>query len=131
MIWATPALLLGDSIWGEMAKFSIALLVVAPIAIALLALGAWLLSAPSDEARWSESWVRVGTNLGIGIWLVNVLSEAIALWAWFFHDRGIIPAIETDQCIALTLASLVGPGFLLSSLCLALARGMAEKGSTS
>ena len=114
----------GNLVLEAMGRFSASLLVIAPVAIALLGFGAWILSAPSDETRWSESWVRIGTNLGIGLWLVNLITEAVALWAWFIHDKTILPVGAVDRSLVIAILSMIGPGIILSSIGLSVSRAL-------
>lgn len=96
-------------------RFAAALLVIAPAALALLAFGAWILFAPSDSVRWSETWVANGAHVGLGVWLLNVLTVAFALWAWFFLGVTFIPR-ERMQGTVLEVANLIAPGFVLSAV---------------
>ncbi len=118
------ALLSGGHVLEAMLAFSFTILVLAPPGIALLAFGGWLLSAPNDAVRWSESWVRVGTNVGIGLWLVNLLTEALALWAWFFWGKSLVPSPAIDRSLTLAILSVAAPGIVLTSIGLSIVRAM-------
>lgn len=124
---APIAVLSGNLVLEGMVHFSASLLAIAPVAVASLGFGAWILSAPSDDARWSEAWVRIGTNLGIGLWLLNLLAEALALWAWFFFDKTIVPTAEVDRSVIMAIFSMVGPGAFLSSIVVSVSRALVER----
>lgn len=121
---APVALLSGGLVLEAMLTFSLKVLVLAPAGIALLAFGAWLLSAPSDAVRWSEGWVRLGTNVGIGLWLVNLLSEALALWAWFFWGKSLLPSPDIERSVTLAILSVAAPGIVLTSIALSVVRAV-------
>lgn len=87
-----PALLLlGQSVLDAIWTFTWKMLLLAPIAIAGLVFMVWLMSAPSDEARWTERWIGRGVALSFVTWLANVFAVSLALWGWLDHRVAALP----------------------------------------
>ena len=118
----SQALLLGDLVLEAIAGFSFGLLVLGPVVVSVLAFGAWVLSAPSAAVRWSEEWVGTGINLCTGLWVLNLIAQGGALWAYLSGNVSLIPPPLLERSTPLLVLNLVGPGVILSSICLSIAR---------
>ena len=102
-------------------------LAFAPPAIAGVGFTVWLLVAPSPEARWTERWVGLGRSLSVAVWVVNVVAEALALWAWFGYGQAVVPDRYMDRGGAWAVLGIVAPGAALTSLALGLIRARMDQ----
>ena len=115
-------LLLGQTVLDAMWAFTWKMLLLAPVAIAGLTFSAWLMSAPSRDARWTERWIGRGIGLSFNAWLANIFAVSIALWSWVHHQVAVLPQEYMDRGGPLAALGITAPGFVVTFLAVALVR---------